>query len=227
GTPRPGDRDWEAQQEQQAAAFMFSVFSPRQPLEARAGGNFSWNTGVDYARQLNASGQAQQVRALYRQAGLDPDADLARLAAEPRVAADPGAVQYMLENATPTGDIHGPVLTLHETGDTAPTVTQARAYGDAVRAAGAPSLLRQAYVDRPGHCDYTAAEQLAALTALEERLESGSWRNTATAPSLNERARALDEAPPLDLGAGDFATYQPHQFLRSYYPAATYEKAGQ
>lgn len=215
GTARPGDHDWEAQEEQQAGAFMFSVFSPRQPLEARADGNFSWNTGVDYAKQLNASGQAQQVRALYRQAGLDLDADLARLDTEPRIAADPDAVQYMLENAAPAGDIHGPVLTLHETGDTAPAVSQARAYGDAVRAAGAQSLLRQAYVDRPGHCGYTAAEQLAALTTLEERIGAGSWQNTATAASLNARARALDEASPLDLGTSGFASYQPHQFLRS------------
>ena len=54
-----------------------------------AGGNFSWNTGVDYRRQLAASGNAQQVRALYRAAGLDLDADLGRLEAAPRIAADP------------------------------------------------------------------------------------------------------------------------------------------
>jgi pimeloyl-ACP methyl ester carboxylesterase len=194
GTDRPGAHDWAAQQEQQHGVFMFSVFSPRQPLEARAGGNFSWNTGVDYRRQLAASGNAQQVRALYRAAGLDLDADLGRLEAAPRIAADPDAVQYMLDNAAPTGQIEGPVLTLHETGDTAPTVTQARAYADAVAAAGNRKLLRQTFVDRPGHCDYTPAEQLAALTALEERIDSWARRAVPARPR-DRRLRRPAPAP--------------------------------
>lgn len=218
GVVWPGAHDWAAQQEQQHGVFMFSVFSPRQPLEARAGGNFSWNTGVDYRRQLAASGNAQQVRALYREAGLDLDADLGRLGAAPRVAADPDAVQYMLDNAAPTGQIEGPVLTLHETGDTAPTVTQARAYADAVSAAGNRKLLRQAFVDRPGHCDYTPAEQLAALTTLEERIDTGRWSNAATSASLNARAQELDEQSPLDLGTAGFVDLRPHQFARPSYP---------
>lgn len=218
GTDRPDAHDWAAQQEQQHGVFMFSVFSPRQPLEARAGGNFSWNTGVDYRRQLAASGNAQQVRALYREAGLDLDADLGRLEAAPRIAADPDAVQYMLDNAAPTGQIEGPVLTLHETGDTAPTVTQARAYADAVSAAGNRKLLRQTFVDRPGHCDYTPAEQLAALTTLEERIDTGRWSNAATSASLNARAQELDEQSPLDLGTAGFVDLRPHQFARPSYP---------
>jgi pimeloyl-ACP methyl ester carboxylesterase len=219
GTDRPGAHDWEAQQEQQYAAFMFSVFSPRAPLEARAGGNFSWNTEVDYHKQLAASGNAEQVRALYRAAGLDLDADLAQLETAPRIAADSDAAQYMHDNATPTGAIDDPVLTLHETGDTAPTVTQARAYAEAVAATGNRSLLRQSFVDRPGHCDYTPAEQLAALITVEERIDTGHWRNTATAASLNTRAKDLDAQSPLDLGTAGFTDLQPHKFARAYYPA--------
>lgn len=215
---RPGRHDWAAQQEQQYEVFVWSVFSPRQPLEERAGGNFSWNTGVDYRRQLAESGNAQLVRALYREAGLDLRADLDRLNTAERIEADPQAVEYMLANATPSGDIADPVLTLHESGDTAPTVTQSRAYAHAVAASGNRALLRQVFVDRPGHCDYTAAETLAALAALEERIDTGRWAALATSSSLNARAALLDATSPIDLGTAEFARIRAHDFLRPYYP---------
>lgn len=218
GSDRPADHDWATQQEQQYAAFMWSVFSPRRPLEARAGGNFSWNVGVDYRHQLNVSGNARQVRALYREAGLDLGADLDRLATANRISADPEAVQYMLANATPTGEIDDPVLTLHESGDTAPVVTQARAYADAVSAAGNRRLLRQAFVDRPGHCSYTAAEALAAVTALERRIETGRWSDVATSASLNARAETIEATTSLDLGEAAFADIRADRFVRPYHP---------
>jgi hypothetical protein len=71
------------------------VFLPRAEQEHRAGGTFSWNTAVDYRRQLETSGQAEFVGRAYRQAGLNLDADLSALAQAPRVAAAPAAVEYM------------------------------------------------------------------------------------------------------------------------------------
>lgn len=44
GTAEPSRHDWAGQQAQQYAAFMPTVFSPRYPLEQRAGGNFSRGT---------------------------------------------------------------------------------------------------------------------------------------------------------------------------------------
>ena len=96
GTPEPGATDWTTQQQQQYKAVPFAVFAPRQPLEARAGGNFSWNTGVDYRHQLELSDRARLVTALYRAAGLHLQTDLDALERAPRVAADPPAVDYMV-----------------------------------------------------------------------------------------------------------------------------------
>lgn len=221
GSPEPAKRDFTTQQEQQYAMFLWGAFSPRQPLEARAGSNFSWNTGVDYALALERSGNAQQVRALYAAAGLDLKADLATLAAAPRISADPAAVQYMLRNATPAGDIEDPVLTLHESGDLAPTVTQARAYADAVRSAGNASLLRQAFVDRPGHCGYSDTETAAMILAMQERLDTGRWADSATPRHLNALATQVGrEAPTLSSGSG-FTAYRPNDMLRPYYPDET------
>ncbi|WP_264796966.1 S9 family peptidase [Arthrobacter mangrovi] len=211
--PEPSARDFAAQQEQLHAAFMFGVISPRQPLEARAGGNFSWNTGVDYAQSLVHSGNATLVRALYSDAGLSLADDLGVLASAERITADPDAVAYMQANATPTGDIDGPVLTLHETGDTAPTVAQAGTYSERVRSNGGNGLLRQAFVDRPGHCDYADAEIAALVTALQQRLEEGSWASLAHPASLNALADRIAAEDGLDRG-GSFTHYKPNSMLR-------------
>ncbi|GAA1896585.1 alpha/beta hydrolase [Actinomadura bangladeshensis] len=220
GTPEPADDDWAGQQEQQYAAFMPTVFSPRFPLEQRAGGNMSWNDGVDYREQLRQSGNARQVRALYEAAGLDLDADLARLDREPRISADPGAVAYMERNFTPDGELDVPVLTLHERGDNFPTVTQARAYSDAVRRAGDGRMLRQAFVDRPGHCGYTGAELVATALTLERRVKTGRWGADADAPHLGRLAERLAARDP-ELGTAQFVRFRPDRFLRPHVPGDT------
>lgn len=211
--PEPSARDFASHQEQLYAAFMFGVISPRQPLEARAGGNFSWNTDVDYTQSLVHSGNAKLVRALYSEAGLSLTEDLGILASAERITADPEAVAYMQDNATPTGDLAGPVLTLHETGDTAPTVAQAGTYAERVRSNGGNALLRQAFVDRPGHCDYADAEIAALVTALKQRIEKGSWANLAHPASLNALAERIAAEDGLDRG-GSFTNYAPNSMLR-------------
>ena len=211
--PEPSRGDYSAQQEQLYAAFMFGVISPRQPLEERAGGNFSWNTGVDYARSLVHSGNAKLVRALYSESGLSLDKDLGTLEAAERISADPGAVAYMQANATPTGDLSGPVLSLHETGDTAPTVAQAGTFAERVRSNGDSPFLRQAFVDRPGHCDYADAEIAAMVTTLQQRLETGRWANLAHPAALNRLADRISDESSLERG-GSFANYKPCEMLR-------------
>lgn len=211
---RPAKKDWEAQQEQLYAAFMFGVVSPRQPLEQQAGGNFSWNTGVDYGAALAGSEQHRLVRNLYRQAGLDLEEDLGALAEAERISADPSAVAYMQRNATPAGDLGGPVLSLHETGDTAPTVTQARTYADRVRDHGDTSLLRQAFVDRPGHCDYADAEMAAMVQTLQQRLDTGRWGSSAQPQRLNQVADRIAQRDGLDRG-GSFEAARPAPMNRS------------
>lgn len=213
GTDQPDRHDIQAQQEQLYRIFMWGAVSPRQPLEQRAGGNFSWNTGVDYTDALRQSGNLPLVRQLYREAGLSLDDDLTALNAGERIAADEQAVAYMQRNATPTGDIHGPVLSLHETGDAAPVVAQAGTYADRVRAHGQTALLQQAFVDRPGHCAYSDAEVAALVTALQDRLESGTWKNLASPHALNDRADAIAESSGLERG-GTFARHQPDSLLR-------------
>ena len=73
---------------------------------------------MNYEKQLENSIDLAEVKALYAQAGLSLDADLASLKSAPRISADANAVQYLTTNIVFNGDLDGrPLLTLHTTGD--------------------------------------------------------------------------------------------------------------
>ena len=171
GSPAPAADDFEAQIDQIGAAFVMGTFLPRQDQERRAGGAFSWNTGVDYATQLRRSGRSAMVEALYRKAGLDLSADLARLKAAPRIAAQPGAVRYMLANYTPNARPRVPLLSVQAVGDGATSPSLQQAYLDAA----SPRMVQGLWLDAAGHCGMGADSALAALGQLEARLDRGRW----------------------------------------------------
>jgi pimeloyl-ACP methyl ester carboxylesterase len=193
-SPEPAPTDFAGQEMnqflwQQQVDFPF-VFAFRAELEARAQGNASWNTGVDYRKQLNRSIGRDQVRALYEQAGLDLDADLKTLNETARISADPEAVHYLERNIIFDGKIHIPVLTLHTKGDGLVVVQNESAYKKVVDEAGNEEFLRRAFVDRAGHCTFTPGETIAAVQKLINRLDTGRWHDV-DAGDLNSAAAAL------------------------------------
>jgi len=191
------------------------VFWLRGELEARAGGNPSWNTGVDYAAQLANSIDNAEVRALYAAAGLDLNADLATLAAAPRIAADPRAVRYLTRYIAFDGDLGGkPVLTIHTTGDGLVLNSDEEAYRSVVEDAGDAELLRQAFVHRAGHCTFTPAETIAALQALVSRLNTGVWTGQADPANLDNAATAL--GPTFNVAPPSYIDFEPAPFLRPF-----------
>jgi hypothetical protein len=197
-------------------------FFARAELEARAGGNVSWNTGVDYRRQLTHSIDHQEVVALYEQAGLDLDADLRTLNGADRISADPNAVDYLTQHVSFNGDLGGvPMLSIHTTNDPLVDVEQEQTYADAVHRAGDSDLLRQAFVNRAGHCTFSPAEQISALQTLLDRVQRPSWNGVRTdAAALDARAAAL--GPALNIiaantpGGPSYETFRPAPFLRPF-----------
>jgi pimeloyl-ACP methyl ester carboxylesterase len=174
----------------QQVDFLFA-FALRAELEARAQGNVSWNTGVDYRKQFDRSIGREEVRALYEQAGLDLDADLKTLNETARISADnPEAVRYLERNIIFNGEIHFPVLTLHTKGDGLVVVQNESAYKNVVEEAGNEEFLRRTFVDRAGHCTFTPAETIAAVMTLINRLDTGRW-NDVDPKDLNNAAAAL------------------------------------
>jgi dienelactone hydrolase len=201
-SPEPAPRDFAAQADNQflwaqQVDFPF-IFAFRAELEFRAGGNPSWNTGVDYRKQFALSTNRQEVLALYAQAGLNVEDDLDTLNDSARIAADPDAVDYLEQNIFFNGDIRVPVLAMHTEGDGLVVNQNEDAYRHTVEAAGNQALLRQIYVHRAGHCTFTPAETVAALENLLARLDTGLWPDLQP-DALNAEAAdlgSLNVAPP-------------------------------
>jgi pimeloyl-ACP methyl ester carboxylesterase len=195
-SPEPGPTDYRAQEANQflwatQVDFLFA-FAARAELEARAGGNPSWNTGVNYFNDLLKSADLKEVLALYHAAHLNLFKDLARLNAAPRIAADPAARAYLEKNIIYNGKLSVPVLTMHTVGDGLVVPENEQAYRAVVAKAGDSALLRQIYVHRAGHCAFTPAETITAAKALLARVKAGQWNQAALSPALmNTRARAL------------------------------------
>lgn len=205
GSDRPREDDIEGRAAQQRAILPWAVFSPRADIEARAAGNPSGNVGVDYGALFGASEHRELVEAMYARSSLDLGNDLSRLGSAERIGADERAVDYLRRNLTPTGRIDVPVLTVHCSGDAAPTVSQARAYAEFVAGAGRADLLRQAFADRPGHSPSTE-ETVAAVGLLADRIGSGRWPDDTLA---DLRRRVVDAG-----GYDSFAGLRPPAMLR-------------
>ena len=217
-TPEPAPNDFVSQEMNQYlwdrnVDFAFA-FAFRAELEARAQGNPSWNTHVDYRKQLEHSIDAAEVRALYEQAGLDLEEDLETLNKAARISAVPRAMEYLERNIIYNGDIHIPVLTLHTTGDGLVVVENESAYRQVVREDGNGEFLRRAFVSRAGHCTFTPAETIAAVQTLVARLETGKWPDV-DASNLNAAAAAL--GPEINVPAPPaFVDFKPRPYLRPF-----------
>jgi hypothetical protein len=193
---QPAATDYAAQEANQydwatQVTFPFA-FDLRAQLESLAGGNPSWNTGVNYFRDLLKSADLAEVLALYHKAGLNLDADLAKLAAAPRISAVPAAKHYLEQNITYTGKLSVPVLTMHTVGDGLVVPENEQAYSANVAKAGDSAMLQQVFVNRAGHCAFTPAENITTLRAVMQRVSTGVWHPGQLAPAvMNAQAAAL------------------------------------
>ena len=225
-SPEPARNDYAAQIANQflwlsQVDFPF-VFALRAELEVRAGGNPSFNNGVDYKEELTHSVDYAEVRALYAAAGLNLEADLATLSHAKRIKADPAALAYLSENIIYNGQLPFPVLTLHTTGDGLVPVEDESAYRRVVDEAHDSSMLRQTYIHRAGHCAFTPAETITALQTLDLRLTTGKWKDL-TVPDLNNEAEFLGSGYNVYINGSSlvptppaFLTFDPLPFLRIY-----------
>jgi pimeloyl-ACP methyl ester carboxylesterase len=225
--PEPDPDDFATQEANQfeilRSLTIFLGIVVRADLEARAGGNPSFNAGVDYTSRLYRSSGRREVLALYRRAGVSLADDLRTLAAAPRITADPSALHYLAETTRLDGRLSVPVFTVHNVADPLAPVEHEQAYAATVRRTGAQAWLRQAFVNRAGHCIFTPAETVAALQVVIGRVESGHWGPGAYAHALNLRAASLGPAlnAHLDEDTGlpvatppAFVPFHPSWFLR-------------
>ena len=205
--PPPAPDDLDGQQQALARNLLGGILLPRDDQERRAGGNYSWNQGIDYAQQLQRSGRESFVRALYRAAASDLDADLAALARAPRHQADPAAVAYMARHYLPGGELRAPLLVMHTVADPLTLPEFSADYLRLAQQAGQGEQVRGAWVRRVSHCRFTPAEWVAALDAVVQRADGGPW---ATDPAALQRAAAA-----VGDGQAAFVAHQPAPLLRA------------
>jgi hypothetical protein len=220
GSPEPAPTDFAAQEANQFqwaenVTFPF-VFAFRAELELRAGGNPSWNTGVNYFADLAKSADLREVVALYRAAGLSLTKDLLTLDSAARISAKPSSVAYLAQNIAYNGEISVPVLTLHTTGDGLVVPENEQAYRAVANRDGNGNLLRQLFVARAGHCAFTPAEKITAIDVLLNRLATGHW-NVPNSATLNDEAAAVAASVPNSSPFPPaFTNFTPARYLRPF-----------
>ncbi len=223
-SPEPAPNDFAAQEANQYLAAQVDLFfdiAAMAEAEGRAGGNYSWNTGVDYFDQFQRSIDRQEVKALYQQAGLKLQQDLDTIQDAPRISANQSAVRYMEKYIVFNGDLNIPVLSMHTTGDPLVFNQVEQAYASVVHEEGDANLLRQVFIHRAGHCAFTPAENLTAFHTLIQRLNSGGWSDTTDPGQMNQEASAFGPTynvlpPSTTVVPPAFITYHPAVFLRPF-----------
>jgi hypothetical protein len=206
GKPKPAPNDYEAQLDQIAENFTFATAVPvRGGVEKIAGGNVSWNTGVDYADLLKRSGRTPMVEALYAKAGLSLASDLETLAKATRITADPGAVRRAEPMMTYTGRIQDPLIDV-DNDDPVDPAADKLAYLRTLKTAGTDKLFRLIWSDRAGHGGQTNLDRAVAFTLLVNRVESGKWGDTSLA-ALKKLAAEIVGKSPVNLG--DLGLFDP------------------
>ena len=175
----------------------------RPYIEQAAGGNGSWTKGVDFARLLAESSYAPLVISLYHAAGLDVRRDLETLTRDANIVADPSAIRSLLRTSVPSGRLQVPELDMHTISDQLVPVQHENYYRHTVQRAGARRLLRQAFIERQLHCNFTPAELVAGVLAVQQRMDRHHWG------TLAEPARLEATATSLGLGDAAFIPYDP------------------
>jgi hypothetical protein len=173
----------------------FIQTGPEQ-IELAAGGNPNWTAGVDFSALVDQSPYKPQIEALYRAARLSLGADLSTLTRNATIRANPRALRWIEETSAPNGRLQVPELDLHTISDQLVPVQEERFYANQVRARGSASLLRQAFVQHPGHCDFTPADLVAGVQAIQHRVDTGRWDQVTTPSALNARANGLGYGAP-------------------------------
>ena len=190
-SPKPAEDDIWAQEEQMARAFPMGAFLPRTDQEARAGGRFSWNDGVDYAAQIEKSGRREFVEALYAEAELDLAADLKKLNEGARITAQAEHVAYMLENYTPSANPRVPLLAVQRIGDGMTSPALQDAYVQAAGENAGETMAKSLWIDAAGHCNFTQDEILSSIEIIASRLRDGAWPQDKKAMFLDYEAMPM------------------------------------
>lgn len=144
---------------------MYFGTEARAEVERRARGPVVQNLDHEYTL-------TDDEKAYLASLGVDADSLLYEMNAT-RYEADPEARAYLEANADYTGEITGPVLTLHTTVDGLVPASHEAAYADTVAAAGRSDDLMQVFTESVGHCTFSTEQVVTSVMALDEWVRTG------------------------------------------------------
>ncbi|HUH16242.1 MAG TPA: hypothetical protein VML35_10190 [Gaiellaceae bacterium] len=155
---------------------MFFATEARAELERRAGGPIVQNVTHEYSLSDADKGYLALL-------GVNADALLAEMNAGRTVSAPPFSRNYLKHWADYSGKIKKPLLTLHTQTDALVPASHESAYAATVAAAGRSGLLAQTFTSGNGHCNFSGAQLLTALGALDSWAATGQKPTAATFPA--------------------------------------------
>jgi pimeloyl-ACP methyl ester carboxylesterase len=209
GTSRPAPGDYSGQEVQEEEMLTSGqlpfIESGRYSISQAEGGDSGYNIGVDYASLIRSSPYYAQIKALYKAAGLNLDADIATLDRHESYAPEGDSLARTQATSVNTGHLQVPELDVHTTSDQLAPVQFEATYAQRVALAGDSGLLRQTYVNAIGHCNFTDADMVAAIDSMNTVAGVHHWIPEVSTEGLNQAADALDPS----LGGGDFTAYRP------------------
>lgn len=148
---------------------MFFTTEARSELERRAGGPIVQNLDRNYSLTF---AETAYLGAL----GIPPavvDGWLLQMNSSRIFSAPNYSRNYVEHNATYSGKIKNPVLTMHTVIDPLVTVSQEFEYSETVANAGRSDLLKQVYTNGNGHCNFTGPQLLTGIGAIVAWVETG------------------------------------------------------
>lgn len=181
------------------------IESGRYMISLAEGGDSGYNIGVDYGALIRNSPYYAQIKALYKAAGLNLDADIANLDRHETYAPEGNSLARTQATSVNTGHLDVPELDVHTVTDQLAPVQFEGTYAQRVAEEGDANLLRQVYVKAVGHCNFTDADMVAAIDSMTTVVKQHHWTPEVSTDGLNAAANAL--AP--SLGGGDFTPYRP------------------
>ena len=221
GQPMPAPRDYAGQEAGQYAiefgnkaggnspiqTTMDFVEFGRYYIEQAAGGNAAWTKDVE----LRPAAGALALRARGHQpvppGGPEPLRAISRHSPATRTSPpDPAAVRSLTATSVPTGRLQIPELDMHTISDQLVPVQQENYYRHTVTFARRSDLLRQAFVQRQLHCNFTPSELVAGVQAIQRRVQTGRWDHLSDPSALNAAANATGLG---SFGAPAFIPYEP------------------
>jgi hypothetical protein len=213
GAAPPAANDYagqELQEEEMLTSGQLSfIESGRYMISLAEGGDSGYNIGVHYGALIRESPYYAQIKALYKAAGLNLQADIATLDQNESYAPEGNSLARTQATSVNTGRLQVPELDVHTVSDQLAPVPFEATYAQRVALAGSSPLLRQVYVNAIGHCNFTDADMVAAIDAMSTVVAEHHWTGGVTVTALNDAANALGPS----LGGGDFTTDHPNPLV--------------